>query len=202
MHLGKSLLPSLAIFATVALGSLQATPITVVFVGPQLPPTSASVPLPFLLSGGVGNPDILFLKFKVPDIANVVAINSFVLTIDLADDNDGGSESWHIDFAQPSTNLSLLVFPPVNIKDYTPGSPLHLVLPLCSCEIDQVLPSMLDGNFRIKIQRDTGDFYVVGGSVEIDATLAPEPASAFLVGIGLVILAGLARKQHRAANVN
>jgi hypothetical protein len=186
------------LFVVLTIGSLQATPLFVENIGPQLPPNSTNVSLPFLLLGGAGYPDILFLKFKVPDIANVAAINSLTVYLDLADDNDGGGESWHVDFAQPSTNLSLMVIPPVNIRDFTVASPLQLVLPLCPCEIDQVLPSMLDGNFRIRIQRDSGDFYVVGGSVEIDATMVPEPATDVLIAGGMAILAALRRR--RSAN--
>jgi hypothetical protein len=196
MVLKTYLSPALLLSLVLSFRSLQATPIVVENVGPQIPPNSTNVSLPFLLLGGAGNPDILFFKFKVPNIADVVAINSLVVTIDLADDDDGGGESWHIDFAQPSANLSLMAIGPVNIRPFTTSSPLQLVLPLCACEIDQVLPSMADGNFRIRIQRDSGDFYVVGASVAIDATV-PEPATALPLAAGLGLFSVLWRTRSR-----
>jgi len=173
---------------------LLSTPLTINFVGAQLPPNSTNVGLPFLLDNIT---DVLFLKYKVPSMLNVIAINSLTVTINVFDDDDGGMESGHIDFALPGSNLLLTGFF-ANIRTFTATSPLPLTASLCQCEIAQVLPSMLDGNFRIRIARDSGDFYVLGGTVDIDAVVAPEPASISTAAGGLAFLAALVRLKRRA----
>lgn len=85
------------------------------FVRAELPPNSTTITTPIFLgpAGDISssNPNdtsvgkIVFLKFKIPDVANVVSIDSFDFFVTVYDDGDGGGKSGDIDFAQPGTNL-------------------------------------------------------------------------------------------------
>ncbi len=69
----------------------------------ELPPNSTTITTPIFLgpagdisSDGLNNEsvgEIVFLKFKIPDIANVVSIDSFDFFVTVYDDDDGGGES-------------------------------------------------------------------------------------------------------------
>ena len=164
----------------------QAASIPVNFIRAELPPDSTTAPLPFLMNG---TDDTLFLKFRIPDIDRVLAINSFTINVVVYDDGDQGVESARILFALPGPNLLLNSFSTLNGK--TSSSPLTVTSSLSSVDINELFFSVTDGNFRIRIQRDGGDFFVAGGSASIDATLAPEPASIAGAAGGLLMLAGL-----------
>jgi hypothetical protein len=102
--------------------------------------------------------DELFLKFKIPDIALIETINSFDINVTVYDDGDVAGETGRILFALPGPNLPLTGF------------------------------SLQDGSFRIRVVRDSGDFFVGGGTAFIDATLVPEPASLLGVFSGLLMI--------------
>jgi hypothetical protein len=193
-------------------GFLEAGQIAVDFDGgliPTGPGSTLTIPtgLPGLMGGNsdASNPDyvgsLLFLKFSIPDIADVISINSFVINVNVFDNGDGGGESAEIDFAQPNQNLVLAQPAFTTLNHIGAGAPLTLSYSLTANEIAQVMPSIEDGNFRIRIQRDTGDYYVAGGSAEIDANLAapaPEPSTAMLGGGALLgFAAWLRRRQKR-----
>ncbi len=165
---------------------MQATPIAVNFVKAELPPANTATALPFLLDN---SNDTIFLKFKVPDILQVTSLNSITVSVMVFDDDDGGGESGSVEFALPGLNIPLTSFAG-NIRTYTAGSPLILSASVCSCELSDVYASMLDGNFRIKVLRTSGDFYVEGATVDIDANM-PEPASASTTAGALLLLAAL-----------
>jgi hypothetical protein len=172
--------------------SARATPIEVDFKNAETPPNSTQVSLPFLLNNAN---DTVFLKFKIPDIDMVETINSFDISVSLYDNGDRGGETGTIEFALPDgPNLLLTSFSP-NLNGFTAISPDTFTFSLTPDEIAEVFPSILDGNFRIRIQRDSGDFIVGGGTASIDATLAaPEPASLCIVIGGLLAVAGLRRR--------
>lgn len=169
----------------------NATPLPANFLFAEIPPNSTQVTLPYFLDNVNDN---VFLKFRIPGIANVASIQSFIINLALFDDGDGGGETGTIQFALPGTNLTLASFFG-NLNRTTIDSPAVLPISLDPSEIAQVFPSIQDGTFRIKILRDTGDFFVEGATVSIDATMAPEPGSLLLAfsAISLLVL----RKRNR-----
>jgi hypothetical protein len=183
----------------------QASAIEVDFMGAEIPTgpgSTVTIPatLPGLMGGasdaGVSNfvGDTLFLKFKIPDIAELTSIDSFTVSVSVYDNGDGGGESADIDFAQPGTNIVLASPAFTTLNHITAGAPEILTYSLTADEIDQVFPTITDGNFRVRIMRDTGDFEVAGGSATIDGTLAPEPSSLMLLTGGFFVAAGLFRR--------
>jgi hypothetical protein len=188
--LTKRFLLSLCAAAFCAAG-LHATPVQVDFVRAELPPNSTTTPLPFFMAGGAS--DTLFFKFKVPGIAQIAHIDSFTIDLTVFDDDDGGGETFEGQFALPSSNIPLFFFFG-NLNHLTAASPLAVQLPVDPANFDPILQSMQDGNFRIKLLRDSGDFFVSSLTVSIDATLIPEPGTIGLVAGGLV-LAGLVRRR-------
>jgi hypothetical protein len=191
-------------------GLVQAGQIEVDFLGaviPTGPGSTVTIPtaLPALLGGnadaGISNyaGDILFLKFRIPDISEVSVIDSFVINVSVFDNGDGGGESGDVDFALPGTNIVLAGPAFTTLNHITSSLPLTLSYSLNAAQIAQVFPTIADGNFRIRIIRDTGDFEVGGASAQIDATLtsAPEPASVLLLLSGLGCVAGCYLKRER-----
>jgi hypothetical protein len=171
--------------------SVQATPVSVNLVFAELPPNATQVPLPFLLDG---INDTLFLKFKIPNIALIETINSFNINVTVYDDGDPGGETGKIQFALPGTNLTLADFAP-NLNGTTSSSPVTLSDSLSASDIAEVFPSILDGSFRVRVQRDSGDFFVAGGTAFIDATLVPEPSSLFSMIGGLLVVTACFRRR-------
>ncbi|HEX3748889.1 MAG TPA: PEP-CTERM sorting domain-containing protein [Bryobacteraceae bacterium] len=131
-----------------------------------------------------GTDDLTFLKFKI-DLSTIATINSFEIDVSVFDDGDAGGESADIEFAQPSTNISLGSF--TNLNGTTEGSPETFSFFLTSDEINQVIPTITDGTFRIRIQRGSGDFYLAGGSATLDVTSTPEPSAWFMAAGGLLL---------------
>src|SRR5436305_15334819 len=110
------------LFAGIFVAAAQADTIVPDFVKAELPPNSTGVQLPFFMDP---TNDIVFLKFAIPDFARFTAINSFVITINVFDDGDGGGEVGEFAFAQPSTNLFLGGF--TSLNHITAGSPAAFV---------------------------------------------------------------------------
>ncbi|HEX4134450.1 MAG TPA: hypothetical protein VHY84_07575 [Bryobacteraceae bacterium] len=173
------------------------------FVRGELPPDSTTFTSPVFLgpdgdvsSDGLGNVsagEIAFLKFDIPDIANVASISTFDFFVTLYDDDDGGGESGDIDFALPGNNVQFLeTF--TSLNHTTEADPETIEIDLTADQIAEIFPSLSDGTFRIRISRDTGDFYVAPtGSAIIDGDLltdTPEPSSAYLMA-GFCAAAGL-----------
>ena len=103
--------------------------------------------------------EIAFLKFDIPDIANVASISTFDFFVTVFDDDDGGGESGDIDFALPGNNVQFLdTF--TSLNHTTEGDPATIEVDLTADQIAEIFPSLSDGTFRIRISRDTGDFYV------------------------------------------
>jgi len=159
-----------------AVAGASATSIPANFVFAEIPPNTTQVTLPYFLDNVNDN---VFLKFRIPDIANVVSIQSFIINLSVFDDGDGGGESGTVQFALPGANATLASFFG-NLNRTTVNSQVVLPIPLDPSVIEQVFPSIQDGTFRIKILRDTGDFFVGGATVSIDATMVPEPGSLLL----------------------
>src|SRR5579871_4237408 len=127
---------------------VAATPIGVDFKNAEIPPNATQVTLPYLLNN---ESDTVFLKFKIPNIDTVASIDAFEITITLFDNGDRGGETGEFQFALPNgPNLELGTFGP-NLNGTTAQSPITFVFDLSPDQIDLVFPSILDGNFRIKI---------------------------------------------------
>ena len=185
------LLPCLALLYAV---SIPATPVVVNFVNAETPSPATTQSLPFLLDI---NNQALFLRYKLPDVSRISVIDSIVVNVDVFDDGDRGGETGHVEFALPSgPNAVLAVFFP-NINATTQGSPLLLSNTITDPSLlAQIIPSLADGNLRIRVVRDSGSFNVLDGSVAIDAA-APEPASASCCAGGALALAALLRRSSR-----
>jgi hypothetical protein len=180
------------------------------FVRAELPPTSTTITTPIFLGppgdisdDGLNNTsvgEIVFLRFSIPDIADVLSIDTFDFFVTVYDDDDGGGESADFAVAQPGTNV---IFPDVftTLNHIEASNPETIEIQLTQAEINQIFPSLSDGSFRIQISRDTGDFYVAPtGSAILDGIYAPEPSSAPVMMAGLCAIAGLlfARKRSSA----
>jgi hypothetical protein len=155
-------------------------------------PSSTPVSLPvllggnadFLMPGFVG--DTIFLKFRPDDLSDVEAIDSLSFTIDFLDDEKDAGESVEVAYALPSTNI---IFSPTftalpsNRNDVP--QPFSLTFTLDPAELGLATPGILDdGNFRIRLERLTGDFRVTGASAQMDVTYAmatPEPTTLLLL---------------------
>jgi hypothetical protein len=198
----------LLLFGAMACGLAHAGAIEVDYVGAEIPTgpgSTVTIPadLPGLMGGASdsGAPgfvgDTLFLKFKIPDISQLASIDSFSVSVTVYDNGDGGGESADIDFAQPGTNITLASPAFTTLNHITAGLPTTLTYNLTADEINQVFPTITDGNFRVRIMRDSGDYYVAGGSASIDGTLAPEPLSMMLLTGSFFVMAGLFRSVRK-----
>jgi hypothetical protein len=194
----------LLLVGVMACGLAQAGAIEVDFIGAEIPigpGSTITIPaaLPGLMGGasdsGVSNfvGDTLFLKFKIPDVSQIFSINSFSVSVSVYDNGDGGGESADIAFAQPGANIALAAPAFTSLNHITGALPTTFTYNLTADQIATILPTITDGNFRVRIMRDTGDFEVAGGSASIDATLAPEPSSFVLLAAGVFVVAGLFR---------
>ena len=145
-------------------GLAQAALIEVDFVGGEIPTgpdSTITIPaaLPALMGGNAdaGVPgyvgDLLFLKFKIPDIANVESIQSFAFSVSIFDNARDAGESAEIDFALPGTNLVLAAPAFTNVNGSTQASPDTFTYTLTAAQIGEVFPTITDGNFRIRIMR-------------------------------------------------
>ena len=185
----------LAGLACLAVFPMAATPVAVNFKTAEIPPNATQVSLPVYLSN---ESDTVFLKFKIPGIDTVGSINTFEITVSVFDDGDRAGETGEFQFALPAgPNMLLGTFGP-DLNGTNEGSPVTFTFDLNASQIAQVFPSIEDGNFRIKIMRDSGDFYVAGGSASIDANIVPEPATMATIAIGfLLVAAGVHRRRRR-----
>lgn len=180
------------IAAWAACAQVDAAIITAEFVRAEVPPNSTTATVPFLLNAAN---DILFLKFKIPNFDQIATINYIAIDVLLYDDDDGGGESGRFQFALPGANLDLGGFA-ANIRPATAANPIVVPLTVCECEISQVLPSLQDGNFRIRVIRDSGDFIIDEhqGMAYLDVTFVPEPSTYVCCAAGLFLIAAVKRK--------
>ncbi len=181
-------------FACLCGASAHAALITADFVRAEVPPDSTTVLLPFLLNGAN---DSVFLKFKIPNIDQIIAVNSFEIDLTVYDNGDRRQgETGEFQFAQPGPNVFLAAFGP-DLNGTTADSPVTFQIPLCSCQISQVFPTILDGTFRVRVQRDSGDFFLAGGTAILDVTMAPEPSMLFGTAVGLLAMVGFQLRRAR-----
>jgi hypothetical protein len=174
--------------------SLQATAIQVNFVNAEIPgPTTVGVP--FFFDNTTSQ--AVFLRFKLPDVSLINAIDSITVKVDVFDDGDRGGETGEVQFALPSGPNQLLVLFGPNINGTTQALPLPLSNTITDPTLlAQIISSLADGNLRIRVVRDSGSFSVLDGTVTIDANV-PEPASMSCFAGGLLALAGLVRRFKR-----
>jgi hypothetical protein len=174
--------------------SIEATPIAVNFVNAETPSPTTTQALPFLLDI---NNQALFLRFKLPDVSLINAIDSITVNVRVFDDGDRGGETGQTEFALPSSPNQVLVFFFPNINGTTQASPLPLSNTITDPTLlAQIIPSLADGNLRIRVVRDSGSFNVLDGSVTIDANV-PEPAAISSFAGGLFVIAGLVRRRFK-----
>ncbi len=149
------LLGCAAFFLSVA---AKAASIEADFVRAELPPNSTTITTPIFLGppgdisdDGLNNSsvgEIVFLRFSVPDIADVFSIATFDFFVTVYDDDDGGGESADFAVAQPGTNV---IFPDVftTLNHIEANNPEVIEIELTQTAINQIFPSLLDGSFRI-----------------------------------------------------
>jgi hypothetical protein len=202
MLIRRLLLFAIFLFASSSLAS--ASPIAVNYIRDEIPPDPTNLGLPYYQNNVS---DLIVLIFRIPQINDVVSINSFVVTISLFDDapnnnSEPNPEHGFIQFAQPGPNIQLGEFGLLN--GYGQGNPNTLSFALDILTINQVFPSILDGNFRIRVKQDTGDYYVGGASATIDAVLAsetvPEPATMLTIATGLGAIITRTRRRRVASS--
>src|SRR3981189_1274483 len=130
----------LANLAFLSAASIQATPIAVNFVNAETPSPSITQALPFLLDV---NNRVLFLRFKLPDVSLINAIDSITINVRVFDDGDRGGETGHTEFALPSGPNQVLVFFFPNINGTTQTSPLQLSNTITDPTLlAQIIPSL------------------------------------------------------------
>ena len=85
-----------------------------------MPPDPTVVSLPYEMNN---TNDVAFLKFKIPQIDDVLSINSFTVTASVYDDGNTGTEHGQLFYAlHPGPNIFLTEF--FSANGYTAGSPL------------------------------------------------------------------------------
>lgn len=159
------------------------------------------VTLPFLVEQSAPNRNV-FLRFSNPLFDQIVSVNSIEVTVRLYDDDDAGSESNNVLFAVrvPDPDVLLGSVLPTELQGTTSGSPFVFSFSLTSAEIDDVFLTLTDNAaFRVRVQRDSGDLFVLDGTVVIDANLralaVPEPGTMVCFGAGLGWLAWSRRRR-------
>ena len=189
-----------AVLASTFAVSLQATQITATFIRAETPPFSTTQAVPFLMNNakdidGNNINDLLFFKFKIPNLANIAHIDGIQLEFTFYDDELDAGESGIFEIAQPGSNILLFAFN--NLRGSSAALPFTLLLPLPPEVVTDILPSLADGNLRLRATRQTGDFIVGQPQVFLDVTLVPEPASIATTAGGLLLLAGFLRRRIR-----
>ena len=145
-----------------------AIPIVANFTQAFRPPNTPAS-LPALLQGGAAS---VTLQFHVPDFAQIVSIHSIEVSVDVLDDMGGiGAESGVVRLSTTGTgpNLDIASF---NME--LAGGALTFSGAVAPGDIAAAQEEITDnGFFRIRVRRDTGDFFVTAGRITIDAELAP-----------------------------
>lgn len=165
----------------------------------------ATTPLPFLLTNTDRN---VYLRFSVPDFDRIIAINSVDVTFRFYDDGDAAPESADVLFAvrQPDPDFILGSVSASDLTGTTATSPFVFTHSLTPGEIAAAFGTFTDNAaVRLRGQRTSGDVFVDGGTMVVDAELrplvvaTPTPGSLVYLGAGLVGLAwARARRRLRA----
>jgi hypothetical protein len=177
-----------------------ANPLAVNFTTAEIPlgpGTTDAFPtaLPVLLGGNsdIGLPgyvgDTIFLKFRPEDLTDVEAINSLTFSLTFLDNEKDGGETAQIAYALPGSNIILedLALTKLPIDRQDNPIPLTLTYELSPEQLGLAAPGIFDdGNFRVRIMRESGDFLITGAAATMDVTYAaatatPEPATLLLL---------------------
>lgn len=177
-------LSSVLIFAAVS----AAAPVPVLFDS-ALVEIIGPAPLPIELDGFPNN---LRLRFHVPSAANIAAINSLSISVDVYDDGDpaDNEEADLVFVLQASLGPNFIIdsFGP-GLNGTTLASPLTLTGNLTAGDLIFALDEIQDdGYFLVRVNRNSGDFLVGSASATLDAQLVPEPSSAGLALVGVSFL--------------
>lgn len=190
--------------AFVSAQPVSAELISVTFQDAVLPGGDTTL-LPFLLTNSDRN---VYLRFSIPEFDRIIAINSVDVTFRFFDDDDGGGESANILFAvrMPDTDFIMGSVSQSDLADTTSGSPFVFTHSLTSGEIAAAFATFTDNPaVRLRGQRTSGDLFVGGGTMVVDAEFrplvvaTPTPGGFVYLAAGLVGLAwARARRRLRA----
>ena len=184
------------LFVSLAFGPtlLTAAPVAVIPISVKTA-SGVDASLPFTM---FNLEDTLFFRFEVPEASQILSLNSVTVTVRARDDGDARDEVGSFEFVLPgSPNIFLGLFgtgfdPLLNTtSNYSASVP-------CFCDVLSAIQD--NGRFRIRVNREQGDFIVDGVDVEIDANLIPEPSTFGLLTSGAAALAlKLRRRRSRLA---
>jgi hypothetical protein len=178
-----------------------AEPITVNYKGSFLQDTTGDQGLPVFLGGlQDGLPNHVRLRFRVPDFASLVSIESVNVSVDVYDDGDrNNGEQGTVLFVLNGIgldNLALQTFSGLN--GYTDALPLTVSGSVGAGDLSNALLEIQqDGIFFIRVNREGNDFFVKSASVAIDGTLESVPdasSTLLLLAAGLASIAILRRR--------
>jgi hypothetical protein len=204
---------TLVLLSVLASGAL-AEPITVQYLGAIIesqPGIDQGTPILF---SNFGVPPVTNVRFKffVPDYQSLGYLNSLSFSVEVYDDNldddelnaaERGTTTFVLNQIAPPGPLTNLLINEFSPDGYTSDDPLLVQGSLCGCELDLAWAEIaIDGTFFIRANRRGGstptDFYVKSPAVvEMDGQLVPEPATASLMGLGVVAVAMLGRRWNR-----
>jgi hypothetical protein len=172
---------ALAIVVCCAAVPAHAAPIQVDFLRAALTgPVNVDLPL-FLDSSN----EAVFLSFSIPDAASIASINSFSVSVSFFDDDDVESEAGSMSYVRAGGDLALGGFGGLN--GTTSFSPFTLTGSFVPSTLALLTTEIGGGVFRIRVQRESGDFLVLNASAAIDAELtAPEPPTLGFAGAGML----------------
>jgi hypothetical protein len=200
MHL--ALLRRLSILAAMACSqSCWAIPIQVNYEAAFVP-SGGEQPLPIYVDNKDPNPDSVRFRLSVPDAAKIGSLNSVRVLVDVYDDGDAANnETGEVLFILNGTGQSNFTVASFGsgLNGTTSGSSLTVEGWVESADFDDVLAEITDdGIFFVRLNRTGGDYFVQDATVTIDANLVPEPATAILVGVGLLAVVGAFSNRSRA----
>ena len=112
------------------------------------------------------------MQFHVPDFAQIVSIHSIEVSVDVLDDMGGtGAESGIVRLSTTGTGPNLDI---ASFDMELAGGALTFSGAVAPGDIAAAQEEITNnGFFRIRVRRDTGDFFVTAGRITIDAELAP-----------------------------
>ena len=156
---------------------------------------------PYLVDNGNGVNYELFI-FEVPNYASVSQINGLTLRFDVFDDGvNDREESFKLVLDIPGPNLEVLTFLNnlgSNLGAVDTSTAFRVEHALTQPELEAILPSLAitDGFFVLRVNRLEGDFYINQAGATLDLESVPEPGTAMLLMLPMLLLAATARRRR------